>query len=131
MIRAFANYKKDNWDEHLVDFEVAYNSSVNSTTLCSPFYVNYGVHPKIVPLETVTCHNPSAQSFVEAIHDTTKFAYDRILMQNQKMAKYANRSGIPHNFKVDDLVWLSKKTFLLKMVAESESFIRSSVGPSK
>ena len=40
MIRAFANYKKDNFDEHLVDFEVAYNSGVNATTLCSPFSVN-------------------------------------------------------------------------------------------
>ena len=37
MIRAFANYKKDNWDEHIVDFEVAYNSAINSTRRCSPF----------------------------------------------------------------------------------------------
>ena len=33
MIRAFANFKKDTWDEHLIDIEVTYNSAVNSTTL--------------------------------------------------------------------------------------------------
>ncbi len=45
MLRAFENYKRDKWDEHLVDLEVAYNSAVNSTTFCSPFYVKYGIHP--------------------------------------------------------------------------------------
>ena len=109
MIRPFANYKKDNWAEHLVDFELAYNSAVNSTTLCRPFFVNYGVHPKIVPLETLSSHNPSAKSFMDTIHDTTKFAYDRITKQNRKMAEYANKSRIPHDFKVNDLVWLSTK----------------------
>ncbi len=32
MIGALANYKKVNWDEHLVDFEVVHNSAVNRTT---------------------------------------------------------------------------------------------------
>ena len=36
MIRAFSNYKKDNWDQTLVDFEVACNSAVHTTRLCSP-----------------------------------------------------------------------------------------------
>ncbi len=37
MMRAFPNFRKDDSDEHLVDFEVAYNSSIHSTTLYSPF----------------------------------------------------------------------------------------------
>ncbi len=37
MLREFANFRKDNWDEHIVDFEVAYNSAIHSTTLYSPF----------------------------------------------------------------------------------------------
>ena len=48
MIRAFANYNKKNWDYTLVDFEVTNNSAVNSTTLCSPFEVNYGLHPRTI-----------------------------------------------------------------------------------
>lgn len=72
MIRAFANYKKDNWDQNLVDFEVAYNSAVNSTTLRSPFFINYGIHLRIIPMEGITSYNPSVKSFVDVIHDTTK-----------------------------------------------------------
>ncbi len=35
MIRIFANYKKSNWDMHLIDFEVAHNSAINGTAVCS------------------------------------------------------------------------------------------------
>ena len=37
VIRASSNYKKHGCDDRLVDFEFAYNSAVNSTTLRSPF----------------------------------------------------------------------------------------------
>ena len=40
MIRSFVNFRKDNWDEHFVDFEVTYNSSGSSTTLCTSLYIN-------------------------------------------------------------------------------------------
>ncbi len=79
MIRAFGNYKKDNWDDNLVDFEVARNSAVNSTTIFSPFYVNYGIHPRTIPLEGLTTNNPSPKSFLDAIHDITKFVHERIV----------------------------------------------------
>ncbi len=46
MIRVFANYWKDNWADKLVDFEVTHNSAVNCSTLCTPFYANYGIHPR-------------------------------------------------------------------------------------
>lgn len=114
MIRAFANYRKDNWDDHLVDFEVAYNSAVHNTTLCSPFYLNYGIHPKTIPIDGITAYNPTAQSFLETMKDTTDFAYKRIIRQNARMAEYANKSRIPHEFSVDDQVWLSTKNLSIE-----------------
>ncbi len=120
MIRAFANYKKDNWDDNLVDFEVAYNSTVNSTTLCTPFYFNYGIHPRTIPLEGLTTNNPSAKSFLETMHDTTTFVLEFIVRQNNNMAVYANKSCIPHSFNVDDYIWLSTRNLSL----EDESGMR-------
>ena len=58
MIRAFVNFRKDNWDEHLVDFEVAYNSAVHSTTSFSPFYLSYGIASRTIPLQTISSNNP-------------------------------------------------------------------------
>ena len=51
MRRTYANYRKDNWDEHLVDVEMACNSAINSITLCSPFYLKYVMTPRKKPLE--------------------------------------------------------------------------------
>ena len=64
MIRAFANYKKDNWDKHIVDFAYAYNSAANSTTLCVPFSVNYGIHASNISVDQMVSNNPSAKSFL-------------------------------------------------------------------
>ena len=114
MIRAFANYKKDNWDEHIVDFEVAYNSAVHSTTLSTPFYINYGIHPKTLPIEGLTSNNPTVESFLESIRRITKFTHDRIILQNKRMAEYANKSRIPHTFNIGDEVWLSTKNLSIE-----------------
>lgn len=114
IIRAFANFRKDNWDEHLVDVEVAYNSAVNSTTMCSPFYVNYGIHPRTVPIEALASNNPTVEEFLRNTQESVKFAFDNIQRQNQKMAEYANKSRLPHNFKVGDQVWLSTKNLSLE-----------------
>ncbi len=59
MIRTFANFRKDNWDEHLVHFEVAYNSSIHSTTPYSSFYLKYGINPKTIQIQTLSPDNPS------------------------------------------------------------------------
>ena len=107
MIRAFANYKKDNWDEHLVDSQVAYNSAVNATSLCSPFFVNYGIHPRAVPINNVASRNPSEKSFLDEIHEKTKFAHDRLIEQNKKMTEAASKPRNPHTFSFYDKVRLS------------------------
>ena len=109
MIRAFANFRKDNWDEFLVDFEVAYNSATNATTLCTPFYINYGLHPRVTPVEALATNNPSVDDFLSSTQEATRFAFDRIKAQNAKMATYANKFRKAHEFKVGDKVWLSTK----------------------
>ena len=131
MIRAFANYRKDNWDEHLVDFEVAYNSAINSTTLCSPFYINYGLHPRTVPLEALATNNPSVNEFLEAAQNAAKFAFDRIKQQNEKMAAYANRFRKAHEFKIGDQVWLSTKNLKLEEGSGSRKLNPKFCGPFK
>ncbi len=114
MIRAFANYKKDNWEEYLVDFEVAYNSAVNSTTLCSLFFVNDGIHSRTILLEGVAQKNPSAKSFLDVIRDTRRFVHKRIIEQNKRMADYANKPRNPDPFLVGDKVWLATKNLSIE-----------------
>ena len=129
MIRAFANFRKDNWDEHLVDFEVAYNSAIHSTTLYSPFFLNYGISPRTVPLQTLSSNNPSVSKFLEDIQKTTKFAHENIQKQNIRMAEYANKSRLPHDFAVNDKVWLSTKNLSLEEGSGSRKLHPKFCGP--
>ena len=75
----FRNYKKDNWNERLGNFEVAYNFSPNATTIYSPFFVKYGIHPAIVPIDNMTQYNLSATRLFYEICERTKFVDGRIV----------------------------------------------------
>ena len=109
MIRTYANFRKDNWDEHLIDIEVAYDSAVNSVTLCTPFYRNKGMNPRTIPLETQANDKPSVTEFLETTQNTTKLARERIISQNYSMAKQANKTRKDHAFQAEDKVLLSAK----------------------
>ena len=69
MIRCFVNYDKSNWDENLVNFEVAYNSSVQATTTFTHFYLNYGIEPKTIPMQTLQSDSPATSKFIETVKE--------------------------------------------------------------
>ena len=114
MIRSYANYRKNNWDEHIVDIEVAYNSAIHTTTLCSPFYLNYGRHPRTIPLEAIASNNPAVTNFINISQNSLRFARNNILSQNFSMEKQANKLRSDHPFKVGDQVLLSTKNLSLE-----------------
>ena len=47
MIKIFANQHEDDWDEHLVEIEIAINNAVQDSTGYSPFYLNGGQDPRL------------------------------------------------------------------------------------
>src|ERR1700687_3040631 len=46
-LRAFVNYQQNDWVKWLPIAEFAANNHVSETTSCSPFYGNYGFHPRM------------------------------------------------------------------------------------
>jgi hypothetical protein len=45
-IRGYCNYQQDNWADLLSMAEFAYNNTSSATTKMTPFFANYGFHPK-------------------------------------------------------------------------------------
>jgi transposase InsO family protein len=46
-LRAYINYQQDNWAQYLPLAKFAANNHVSKTTGLSPFFTNYGMHPKL------------------------------------------------------------------------------------
>jgi hypothetical protein len=45
-IREYCNYQQDNWADLLSMAEFPYNNTASATTKMTPFFANYGFHPK-------------------------------------------------------------------------------------
>ena len=45
-LRQYCNYAQNDWYEMLQLAEYSYNNSVTTATQMSPFYANYGFHPR-------------------------------------------------------------------------------------
>ena len=46
-LRLFVSQRQNNWPEWIACAEFAYNNKVHSMTKVSPFYTNYGQHPRM------------------------------------------------------------------------------------
>jgi hypothetical protein len=46
-LRAYVNYQQDNWAQYLPLAEFTANNHVSETTGLLPFFMNYGMHPKL------------------------------------------------------------------------------------
>jgi hypothetical protein len=135
MLRAYIGPHNDDWDQHLVAAEFAYNNSVNASTGYTPFFLNYGQHPhtplslSVPPLESLS--NPVAR-FLSEIREHLSKARSAILKAQEVQAKYANEKRRDVSFKPGDLVLLSSKRLKIALAENAkEKFQPRYYGPYK
>jgi hypothetical protein len=107
------SYQHDDWLALLSQTEFAYNNTSHASTGVSPFFANYGFHPRFnleIPGDLV---NPSveerAKSLGQVQHDF--MAELKLTQEWQKKQAYCRRKDHP-NFKVGDKVWLLRKNIV-------------------
>ncbi|KAJ9512244.1 hypothetical protein QJQ45_012797 [Haematococcus lacustris] len=135
MLRPYLNHYKTDWDEHLAAVEFAYNSSTHVGTGFSPFYLNYGHHPRtpealLQPPSTLV-PSPAADAFVTTMRsniDTAKAALQRAV---DKQKQHADKHRRHLEFNVGDKVLLSTATLTLKTPSNSAKLQPRYVGPFK
>ena len=111
MLRAYVAPYHDDWDDHLLPAEFAYNDSMNPSIGYSPFYLNYGFHPN-TPLSLVcktTKEGDSEQikSFFARTRADFQNAKNTLRSAQERQAKYANKRRQDCTFVVGDKVWLA------------------------
>jgi hypothetical protein len=119
-LRAFMSFHQDDWVDWLPVAEFAANNGISETTGMSPFFANYGFHPRLgVEPSTPVPPNLSLarrQQFYKANAVAARF--ERILDQLKGLAKesimryeeYANnhREDAP-KYEVGDMVYVNTK----------------------
>jgi hypothetical protein len=136
MLRAFVSFKQDDWDQHLVAAELAFNASKHASTGFTPFYLNNGREVS-VPLdlaleEARSARQPDAAARIRQLHADLELAKEHLLRAQQRQAHHADKHRREVLFKVGDEVLLS--TAHLKMMGSSDrttKFAYKYIGPFK
>ena len=106
-LRAYINYQQDNWVQYLALAEFAANNQESATTHCSPFFANYGYHPRISLEATPVGGAPDAATQLAAIHD---FVRSEMRFSQDEYKEMADRHRLPApRFLPGDLVWLDAR----------------------
>ena len=63
-LRTYTNFKQTDWYEMLLMAEYSYNNSVTTATNQSPFYSNYGFHPRTTYPTSCEAKNPASRHYV-------------------------------------------------------------------
>jgi hypothetical protein len=131
MLRAYVTYRQDDWDQHLVAAEIAYNNSVQASTGFSPFFLNTGQHPHL-PLSAAVqpsnvSNNPPAAELLDGMYEDLELAETNLRAAQQRQAHYANQHRREVVFSVGDQVLLS--TANLRNEARAPKLAPKFIGP--
>src|SRR5271170_3411715 len=109
-LRIFVLHQQDDWADLLPLAEFRYNNLRSNSTGFSPFYLNYGFHPKftfsLINNEVV----PEASNLAKLFKEIGEEADAMLKMSIERYTEQANKHRIEHpEYKVGDKVWLSRK----------------------
>ena len=88
--------------------EFTYNNAHQPTIDCSPFYANYGFHPKFtINLRSPSTSVPAAKALAETLRSHYDDLIESIKSAQNYQAHYYNAKHKRIEFSVGDKVWLS------------------------
>ena len=140
LIRTFLKQDHRDWDEHVDEFAFAINNAVHESTKFSPFFLNYGRHPR-----SPNCEFDYSSPSSKLAHSDPEFWADRVRRleayhdlilrhlssASHSQAKSYNKGRIDHNFKVGDLVLRKDHKLSSALKKESAKLFSPYSGPYK
>jgi hypothetical protein len=130
MLRHYVDPTQTDWDEHLPMAEFAVNNAYNESVKATPFFLNYGEHPR-TPLDVGTPgKNESAEVIVKRVQDNIQQAKVALDAARQRQTDYVNKHRVDIKYEPGQLVMLSTKNLKFKAVGTKKLLPRW-VGPLK
>ena len=116
ILRAYVSPAQDDWDVYLPLVEFAINNAYQESVQNSPFFLNYGYHPR-TPADIAVSSlrgGPLNSTFGQDVSKALEHAKECLSQAQFRMSKYANRKRREVQFQIGDFVLLSAKNLHLK-----------------
>src|SRR5882724_8821810 len=105
----YVNYQQDDWVNLLPLADFAYNNTLHSATMVTPFFANKGFHPKLeVSLELVV--SVAAHQVATDLKELHLYLHNQIARTLKQYEAHAMSQHLPiPSFKFRDTVWLDSR----------------------
>jgi len=124
-----ATIKQEDWERLLPIAEFCYNNTQTGTTKITPFFTNYGYHPRFLPdLGTKNDETPEVLEYIEALrklHEDLRAEINEAQMAKTEQANKARHLNPVMN--PDDKVWLRRKH--IRTTQPSNKLDHKQIGP--
>ena len=126
-LRCSVNFLQNNWRDLLLLAEICYNNLKHASTGISPFYANFGFHPKFQIISKQTdC--PASTKYSEELLSAHKIMQQNLNEAQYNYKHYADRHRCKApEFEVGNKVWLLRKN--LRTVRPSAKLDFKKIGP--
>ncbi|ETE59080.1 Ty3b-i, partial [Ophiophagus hannah] len=103
-------FQQDNWVEVLPVAEFAYNNAQHASTRVSPFFANYGFHPRLFPLAQSDSPVPAVDAFLQELKAMHQMVQDQLKRAKEDYKCFADRHchDVPP-LVIGNRVWLSTR----------------------
>jgi transposase InsO family protein len=125
-LRNYINWTQDDWVDFFPEAEFAQNNKDHSATGISPFFADFGYHPRS-GAEPPTTYEGRPHPDVEAAdkilarrQQIEEYLQDQIAWAQEDYEKHANKHRSPHpEYRVGDLVYVNAKHFAAERPSRS------------
>ncbi|KAJ2914471.1 hypothetical protein MD484_g5943, partial [Candolleomyces efflorescens] len=109
-LRAYVSYQQDDWVDYLPLAEFVFNNTENASTKQTPFFANYGHHPKFHPQVSDVSTVPAAEDLSQRLEQIHAELKAQLELAQDRQRKYFDRKVLPSpEYKPDQLVWLLRR----------------------
>ncbi|CAJ0922084.1 unnamed protein product, partial [Ranitomeya imitator] len=97
-LRCFVSADQDDWVSFLPLAEFALNNRASSATLVSPFFCNFGFHPRFSSGQAEPSDCPGVDSVVDRLQQIWTHVVDNLTLSQEKAQRFANHRRKVWNF---------------------------------
>ena len=114
MLRHYISPTQDDWDLRLPCAEFAVNNAVKAATGYTPFYLNYGRHPRSPSAVQMQTNIPAANELVGSLSEALTRARDCLTAAQARMKRFADQRRRDLEFSIGDKVLLNSRNIRIK-----------------